>query len=421
MPGHRRNADDRGHKDPGHLVGGAGQGRLGGGGIRHQADDLAQSGILPHPGGPAGQRAVLVDGGGADGAARGLVHRHALAGEGGFVDAGLPFQHGAVHRDAFPGTHQEDVPHPHLFHRNGQFPFLPQNAGGGRGQLHQAFQSTGGLALGVGFQHLAHRDKCQDHGSGFKIQIVAELHDLFLVAGGDAAPDHEDGKHAVDQRRPGAHGHQGVHARGKAAHAFPAADEESPVDPAHRQGQRQLGQTEPQSIPAAAVHEGRQGQADHMPHAQIHQGHQETQAGEQAAFQFGGLGIFQGVGIGFLSHRRAVTGPLHRRNDIFGHGIGFVFHLHTVGEQAHRHPGDPGYGGHCLFHMGTAGRTAHAGHFKPLHRYTSFPLRYRVSSAANQNSPSGRTMSCRGTFSQENPSASSAGVRGSGAFCSPQA
>ncbi len=102
--GGRCNADDGGHKDAGDLVSSLGQRGLGGGGVPHKADDLRQGGVLANTLGPAGQCAVLVDGGGADRGAGELVHRHTLAGEGRLIDRRKPLGDGAVHRDALAGA-----------------------------------------------------------------------------------------------------------------------------------------------------------------------------------------------------------------------------------------------------------------------------------------------------------------------------
>lgn len=74
------------------------------GGVAHQADDLGQRRVLADALGTAGQRTVLVDGRGADGGAGKLVHRHALAGQGGLVDRGDALGDGAVHGDALTGA-----------------------------------------------------------------------------------------------------------------------------------------------------------------------------------------------------------------------------------------------------------------------------------------------------------------------------
>ena len=157
--GGRCNADDGGHKDAGNLVGSLGQRGLGGGGIPHKADDLRQGGVLPDTLGPAGQCAVLVDGGGADRGAGELVHWHTLTGEGRLIDRGKPLGDGAVHRDALAGADQKEVADSDLADRDGDLLPIAQHAGGLGGQLHQALQRIGRFALAVGLQRFADCDQ----------------------------------------------------------------------------------------------------------------------------------------------------------------------------------------------------------------------------------------------------------------------
>ena len=119
-PDHRR---DKHRRDP---VRDAGDGGLGGRGVGDHADDLAEGGVLPNPGGTGLEIAGLVDGGGGEGVSRGLVHRDTLPGEGGLVHGALPFQHHAVHGDALPRADHEEISglDPLDLHLN-LFPVLP--------------------------------------------------------------------------------------------------------------------------------------------------------------------------------------------------------------------------------------------------------------------------------------------------------
>ena len=76
------------------------------------------------------REAGLVDGGGGDLVARSLVHRDALAGQGGFIHGAGTFQHNAVHRDVLTGAHHKEVALLHLF--NGDSHFLRRPAAGWR-------------------------------------------------------------------------------------------------------------------------------------------------------------------------------------------------------------------------------------------------------------------------------------------------
>ena len=158
------NADDGGNEDAGNFIGRLGKRGLGSGGVAHQTDDLGQRRVLADAFGTAGQGTVLVDGGGADRRAGKLVHRHALAGQGGLVHGGNALGDRAVHRDALAGADQEQVADIDLADRDCDLLAVAQHTGGLRGQLHQTFQRVGGLALAVCFQRFAHGDQGQDHG-----------------------------------------------------------------------------------------------------------------------------------------------------------------------------------------------------------------------------------------------------------------
>ena len=180
--GDERQDEDGGHEDGGHLVGDLGDGRLAGRGLFHQADHLTDGGVPADPGGLAGQEAALVVGGGGDGAARPLVHRQALAGEHGFIHGALALDHLAVHRDALPWAHQELVSYHHVLHRDLDLLAVPQDGGLFGGQVHEAADGVGGLALAVGFQGLAHGDEGQDHGGALEIVLVHIGHGRFRPA-----------------------------------------------------------------------------------------------------------------------------------------------------------------------------------------------------------------------------------------------
>ena len=184
-----------GHEDGGHLVGDLGDGRLAGRGLFHQSDHLADGGISADAGGLAGQEAALIVGGGGNGAARPLVHRQALAGEHGFIHGTLALDYLAVHRDALPGAHQELVAYHHILHRDLDLLAVPQDGGLFGGQIHEAADGVGGLALAVGFQGLAHGDEGQDHGGALEIVLVHIGHRRFrsALSHGGAGQEEDDG------------------------------------------------------------------------------------------------------------------------------------------------------------------------------------------------------------------------------------
>ena len=126
----------------------------------------------------ASEKAGLVDRGGGNRVARGLVHRDALAGQRRFVDRAAALQHHAVHRNALARAHDEDS-RPSAPARPGPPTSAPSRSSRRRlgRQLHQAFQRVCGLALGARLQHFAHGNQRQNHGRGLKIEVHHVVHD----------------------------------------------------------------------------------------------------------------------------------------------------------------------------------------------------------------------------------------------------
>ncbi len=205
------------------------------------------------------------------------------------------------------------------------------------------------------------------------------LHDQLHIVVFQANADHHDSIQAVQKCGTRAHRDQGVHTRCAGLDALPTADEECAVDPADGQRQRQLHQRKHHGTTAMALHERGQRQADHMPHRDIHQRHQKAQAGDQALFQFGGLGVLQlGVFAVGGSQAGAVTGSLHGIADALGRrvrvSIGGVVYLHRVGQQAYGHTSHTRHSRDRFFHMAGTSRTAHAGDLIALHGSSIAPL-----------------------------------------------
>ena len=276
--GHQGDGDHRRDEHAGDLVRHLGDGGLGGGSVADHADDLAEGGVLPYPQGLTADVARLVHGGGGDPVPCRFIHGDALAGEGGLIHAALALQNDPVHRDALPGPDSKNVTLFQFFNRD--LPLLPifHDGGGFGGQVHQAADGIGGLALAAGLQHLAHGDQGQDHGGRFKVEVHHIAHDGLHISP-HLSPGH--GKErigAVDKGRAGAQSHQTVHIGGAVHQALEAADEKLLVDDHDDAGQQQLGQAHGHMV---IREEGRQGPAPHhMPHGQIHQDQQKTQRGE---------------------------------------------------------------------------------------------------------------------------------------------
>ena len=370
------NADDRRHKEAGHGVGYLGDGSLGGGGIAHHPDDLGQGGVLTHTGGFAPQKAGLVGRGSAHLVPGGLVHRDALAGQGAFVHGAAAFQHDAVHRDVLTGAHHKDVALLYLLDGYGHLGTIPQQGGRFGGQLHQALQCIGGLALGAGLQHLAHRDQGQDHGRRLKVELHHIVHDQLVVAVHLCAGHGKQGVGAPHKAGHGAHGHQRVHVGGAVDQPLEAIDEELLVDHHHDARQQQLDKAHGNMVAVKPV--GQRPAPHHVAHGKVHQYQQKAQRSNQPPLELGRLVVGQrvqvgagGAGGGSTGRLGAgtVTGFLHGLNDRRA-GCGALY-AHGVGQQAHRTAGHTRYLFYGLFHPGRAGRAAHTRYIVLFHRIYS--------------------------------------------------
>ena len=336
--GHRGDGDHRRNEHAGYLIGDLGNGGLGGGGVADHADDLGQGGILAHPGGPAAEIAGLVHRGGGHSVAGSLVHRDALAGEGGLINGAVSLQHHAVHRDALPRPDGELVPLLHLLHRHLCFLAVPDNGGSLGGQPHQAFQGVGGLALGPGLQHLAHGDQSQDHGGGLKVEVHHAAHDGGLIPPDLGGSHGKQGIGAVAEGRRGPQGHQGVHIGSPVPQGLIAADEELLVDDHDDHRQQQLGQPHGHMV---VVVKRRQGPAPHhVAHGKVHQHQQKAHGPDKPPPDTGRLVVLQlllvGAGrrLGRALFRRAVARRLHGGKD--GGGLRRALYAHRIGQKAHR-------------------------------------------------------------------------------------
>ena len=371
--GDHRNGNDRRHEETGHRIGDFCNGSLGGGGIADHPDDLGKCGVLAHAGGPALQETGLVGGGSAHLVARSLVHGDALAGQGALVHGAGAFQHDAVHGDVLARAHHKDVPLLHLLDGHGHFGTVPQQGGGLGGKLHQALERVGGLALGAGLQHLAHRDEGQDHGSGLKVELHHIMHDQLTVAVHLRAGHGEQGVGAPHKACHGTHGHQRVHVGRTVEEALEAVDEELLVDDHDDARQQQLHKAHGDVV---AVEPAGQGPAPHhVAHGEVHQHQQKAQRRNEPPLELGGLVVGQRVkvGAGGAGSRRArtlgagtVTCILHGLDDLGR--AGGALHAHGVGQQAHRAAGNAGHLAHGLFHPGGAGCAAHAGNVVLFHK-----------------------------------------------------
>ena len=376
QPDHRgdqRQRDHRGHKNAGDPVGHLGNGRFRRRRFADHLDDLGQSGVLPHPGSPAGEGTGLVQCGGGDAVPGGLVHRDALAGEGGFIDRAGPLHHHAVHRNGLAGPDQEQISLDHLVDGDGDLLALPQQGGRLGGQLHEALQGIGGPPLGAGLQQLAHGDEGEDHGRRLKVEIHAVGHDRRAIASRLGGGHGKQRIGAVTKGRRRAQGHQGIHVRGPVPEALEAADKKLLVDHHDRRRQQQLGQPLGHMV---SLVEGRQRPAPHhVPHGKVHQHRQKQQGPEQALFQRQGLMVGQQILARVCRRRRplfrrAIAAGLNGLDDLLGGGA--PLHAHGVGQQTDRAGGHPGHLGDSFLDAGAAGGAAHSCHAELFHRITPF-------------------------------------------------
>ena len=400
--GDHRNGDDGRHEETGHGIGNFCNGGLGGGGIADHLDDLGKGGVLAHAGGLALEEAGLVGGGSAHLVTLGLVHRDALAGQGALVHGAGAFQHDAVHGHVLARAHHEDVTLLHLLDGHRYFRAVPQQGGGLGGQLHQALEGVGGLALGAGFQHLAHRDEGQDHGRRLKVELHHIVHDQLAVAVHLGAGHGKQRVGAPHKACHGAQRHQRVHVGRAVDEALEAVDEELLVDDHHDARQQQLDKAHGNMVAVKPV--GQRPAPHHVAHGEVHQHQQKAHRCDQAALELGRLMVGQGVqiGIGAGSGRCAarslgagtIACVLYGFDDV-GTGSS-ALHAHGVGQQAHRAAGDAGHLAHGLFHPGRAGRAAHAGNIE-LFRKNS--LLYRVCAGKGHFMSLGSSQSSSSSFS----------------------
>ena len=131
--GQHGDADDYRHKDGGNFIGDALDGGFGSGGILHQMNDLGEGGFFPYMGGLHGEITAAAQGGAGDGIANGFVDRHAFTGDGRFIDGGLSFGDGAIHRNGLTRADDEQIALPDFLQRDLDFLAIPQQVGGGGG------------------------------------------------------------------------------------------------------------------------------------------------------------------------------------------------------------------------------------------------------------------------------------------------
>ena len=361
--GNQGNGHHGGDEHRRHLVRQLGDGRLGGGGLLHQPDDLGQGGVVAYPGGPELDRAVLVDGGGDHPVIHRFLHREALTGEGGFVHRGASLQDHTVHRNALTGADHHDVPGHDLLHRDLHLHAGALHRGGFWGQIHQLGDGLGGLALGAGLQPLAKGDEGEDGGGALKVEVHGVGHERLVIPGYKGKGDLVDDVDAVDHRRRGAHCDERIHVGRAVPQGLEAGEEIVPVQIENGQGEQELGEGKGQGI-VHSVQPAGDRQPHHGAHGEVEQRHEKDQRPQELPLF--GLRLLEGEvfrrfapgGLlpGGIRRSGAVAGLLHQPGDIRRLQGGFiVVHHHVVGQQVYIHRADPLGFGEALFDVSRAG------------------------------------------------------------------
>ena len=101
--------------------------------------------------------------------------RHALTGDGAFVQIGAALGNLAVNRYGLTAAHDNEVANLYLLNRQLHGLTATDDLGGLRTQVHQCRNCFAGLALGTRLKELSERYQRQNHACGFKIQVCIKL------------------------------------------------------------------------------------------------------------------------------------------------------------------------------------------------------------------------------------------------------
>ena len=163
---------DHGDEDGADPVGEAGDRRLSGLCLGHEAAHLGQRGFRSDAGGADQQPAGGVDGGARDGAAGAHFNGHRFAGHQGGVDGGGAVDDDAVGGDLLARADHDDVVHGELIGRDLHFGAVGQDRGVLGAQVQQGLEGVAGLRLGVGFEEAAQQQEGGDHGGDLEVQAA---------------------------------------------------------------------------------------------------------------------------------------------------------------------------------------------------------------------------------------------------------
>ncbi|MNJ20571.1 hypothetical protein D3C77_149060 [compost metagenome] len=173
-----------------------------------QPHDLGEARLFDGVADPDLQRRIRVDGTGEDGIPRLLEQGQLLAGQHGFVEAGLPQSDDAVCRQGSTGQHPDPVPHPQRL--GGHLVFaICIDAGGHDGhQARQVGAGLGRLAPGPQLEQAPQQQEEDEHGDGVVIDLT-RVEDGGPDGGDEGADEgqrHRDihGEVTLSQAAPGA-------------------------------------------------------------------------------------------------------------------------------------------------------------------------------------------------------------------------
>ena len=269
---------------------------FGGLGLLHQSNDAGEHRLAAYALRLDGQGACAVDGAAEHPVPLRLFHRHALAGEHGFIHRRASGQHPSVHRQAFAGMDQHPIPFGDLGCGDDPLHTVPQDGGSFGCQIHQQLDSRRGFSPRPGFQQLAQQHQGDHDSAAFKIQMGIPYNHIIQTV-------------AVGGR--GAQGHQDVHA---GALVFQGQERPLIKPPAHHKLHRR-GQNKLEPPVVQDMHQGGMRRGKHQHHHHQKGGRQDggnhKQDGQAPGFPAaeGGLVLHHMIagGLDGLFHPAAVS------------------------------------------------------------------------------------------------------------------
>ena len=154
---HERNPHNDRHKHACHLIRQLGDWRLGRACLLYQTDNLAQGRIVADTQCLHNNIAALGHGSADYGIADMLFDRHALAGDGAFIQIRAALSDLSVNRYGLTAAHDNEIANLYLLDGNLHGFTIADDFGSLRAQIHQRRDGFAGLALCTGFKELAER------------------------------------------------------------------------------------------------------------------------------------------------------------------------------------------------------------------------------------------------------------------------